>query len=271
MPTKYADVRGYATYYYYVGATTLPDVIPDFSRGRRLVFLHAAGSNGHSWHYQYDHLGKSHSPVAFDLPGHGRTSGVEGLHSVGDYADFTALFLDALKLDSTVIVGRSMGGAIAMELALRHPARVQALILMATAAKFAIPKERAENWRAVAMGRASQPFTNDGYSPKTIAERPEIIREGWGEQIRTDPRVRWTDIVACTQVDLRERIDKVDKPTLVLAGADDTVTTPADAEFIKSRIRNSRLETIADAAHNLTTERPDEVNLAIEKFITELR
>ena len=141
-----------------------------------------------------------------------------------------------------MIVGRSMGGAVAMDFALRHPKRVQALVLIATAAKFNIAKERIEGWRAVTMGRTGQPFTNDGYSPKTIAERPEIIREGWGEQIRTDPRVRWGDMVACSQVDLRDQIGGIDKPTLILAGADDQITPPADAEFIQGRIKGSRLE-----------------------------
>jgi pimeloyl-ACP methyl ester carboxylesterase len=271
MPTKYADVRGYATYYYYVGKTTLPDVVPDFSRGRKIILLHAAGSNGHSWHNQYDDLGKSHSPVAPDLPGHGRTSGVEGLRTVRDYADFTAAFLDALKIDSAIIVGRSMGGAVAMDFALRYARRVQALVLVATAAKFNIPKERIDGWHAVTMGRTGQPFTNDGYSPKTIADRPEIIREGWGEQIRTDPRVRWTDMVACSQVDLRDQIAAIDKPTLILAGADDSITPPADAQFLKDKIKGSRLELIPDAAHNLTTEKPGEVNGAIQKFLSELK
>jgi pimeloyl-ACP methyl ester carboxylesterase len=271
MPTKYADVGGYATYYYYVGQTTLPDVVPDLSRGRKIVLLHAAGSNAHSWHYQYEHLGTTDSPLAPDLPGHGRTSGVEGLRTVQDYADFTAAFLDALKVDSAVIAGRSMGGAVAMDFALRYPKRVQALVLLATAAKFNIPQDRIDGWHAVTMGRTGQPFTNDGYSPKTIAERPEIIREGWGEQIRTDPRVRWTDMVGCSQVDLREKIAKIDQPALILAGADDVVTPPADAEFIKARIKGSRLEVIADAAHNLTTEKPAEVSAAIENFLGELR
>src|SRR5229473_7230375 len=110
MPTKYVDVSGYATYYYYVGKTTLPDVAPDFSRGRKLVLLHGAGSNGHAWHYQYEHLGNRHSPIALDLPGHGHSSGVEGLRAVEDYADFVAAFLDALKIKSAVILGHSMGG-----------------------------------------------------------------------------------------------------------------------------------------------------------------
>jgi 3-oxoadipate enol-lactonase / 4-carboxymuconolactone decarboxylase len=271
MPTKYADVRGYATYYYYVGRTTLPDVVPDFSRGRKLILLHAAGSNGHAWHYQYEALGSAHSPIAPDLPGHGRTSGVEGLRTIQDYADFTIAFADALKIDSAVFVGRSMGGAIAMDLAARYPKRVEGLVLMATAAKFNVPKERVEQWRAVTMGRSGQPFTNDGYSPKTIAEKREVIQEGWGEQIRTDPRTRWGDLVACSEVDLGAQLAKITTPTLILAGADDQLTTSADANLINSGIKGARLELIADAAHNLTTERPTEVNAAVEKFLADLR
>jgi 3-oxoadipate enol-lactonase len=271
MPTKYVEVSGCATHYYYVGKTTLPDVVPDFARGRKLLLLHGAGSNGHAWHYQYEQLGNRHSPIAPDLPGHGRSSGVEGLHTVEDYAAFTVGFLDALKLDSVVIGGHSMGGAIAMETALRHPARVKALVLIATAAKFEIPKDRIETWRAVTMGRASQPFNNDGYSPKTIATKPEVIREGWGEQIQTDPRVRWGDLVACSQIDLRDQIGRLDKPTLILAGADDSITPTAEAEFLKGRIKGARLEVVADAAHRLTTERPDVANAAIEKFLDALR
>jgi pimeloyl-ACP methyl ester carboxylesterase len=270
MPTKYADVRGFATFYSYVGKTTLPDVVPDFSRGHKLIFIHAAGSNGHAWHYQYEALGAAHSPIAFDLPGHGRSAGVEGLRSIDDYADFVAAFADTLKIDSAVIVGRSMGGAIAMDLALRHPSRVQALVLMATAAKFNIPAERIEQWRGVTMGRTGQPFTDDGYSPKTIAEKRAVIQEGWGEQIRTDPRTRWGDMVACAAVDLREQISQIAKPTLILTGADDQTTPLADAEFIRSRVKGSRLEVIADAAHSLTTEQPDEVNAAVAKFLAGL-
>jgi pimeloyl-ACP methyl ester carboxylesterase len=271
MPTKYVEVTGYATYYYYVGETTLPDVVPDFSRGPTLLLLHGAGSNGHAWHYQYEHLGNRHSPIALDLPGHGRSSGVEALRNIEDYAAFTVAFLDALKLDSVVVVGHSMGGAIAMELALHYPNRVKALVLIATAAKFEIPKERFDTWRAVTMGRASQPFNNDGYSPKTISTKPEIIREGWGEQIQTDPRVRWGDLVACSQVDLRDGIGRLDKRTLILAGADDTITPPAEAELLKSRIKGARLEVVSDAGHRLTTERAEAANAAIEKFLDELR
>jgi pimeloyl-ACP methyl ester carboxylesterase len=271
MPTKYTEVKGHATYYYYNGATCLPDVVPDLSRGRAIMLVHGAGSNAHVWHRQIAALGQHHSPVALDLPGHGRSAGVEGLASVQDYADFVAAFMDALKLRSAVILGHSMGGAIAMELALRHPARVEALILSATAAKFKLAADRVEALRAVMMGRAPQAFNTDGYSPKTIKENFEVVREGWMEQIRTDPRVRYGDIVACGKVDLRDAIASIEKPTLVIAGADDQGTTAADAEFIQSKIRGAKLAIIPDAGHLIPRERPAEYQAAIDSFLAELK
>jgi len=270
MPTKYAQVNGHPTYYYYVGRTTTPDVVPDFSRGKTVVFVHASGSNAHSWHNQFDGLGAKHSPIAMDMPGHGRSDGVVGFETIAQYTDFTAAFLDALKTKSAVIAGRSLGAMVALDLALRYPDRAQAVIAICGAAKFNIPAERLAALEAVAKGRVSQQFNNDGYSPKTIKEKIDVIREGWGEQIKTDPRVRWTDVKACAAADLRADLGKIRKPTLVLAGADDTVATAADGQFIAEHIAVAKLVTIADAAHNLPTERPAEVNAEIDKFLSQL-
>ncbi len=270
MPTKYAQVAGHPTYYYYIGATTTPDVVPDFSRGKTIVFVHASGSNGHSWHNQVDGLGAKHSPIAMDMPGHARSDGVVGFETVAQYTDFLAAFLDALKIKSAVIAGRSLGGMVALDFAIRHPDRTQAVIAMCAAAKFNIPAERLAALEAVAKGRASQQFNNDGYAPKTAKEKIEVIREGWGEQVKTDPRVRWTDVKACAAADLRPDLSKIKQPVLVLAGADDTTATVDDARFIAEHIAGARLAAIADAAHNLPTERPAEVNAEIEKFLSQL-
>ena len=249
----------------------MPDVVPDFSRGRKILFVHGAGSNGHTWHRQVEAIGEHNSAVALDLPGHGRSAGVEGLRTVTDYADFVAAFLDALKIKSAVILGHSMGGAIAMDLALRHSARVDALIISCSAPKFNVSAERTEALRAVTMGRAPQAFNTDGYSPKTVKENFDVVREGWMEQIKTDPRVRYTDIVACSQVDLRDSIAKIDKSALIIAGADDQSTTQADAEFMAGKIRGSKSKIIADAGHFIPRERPAEYNAAIEQFLGELK
>jgi len=270
MPTKYVEVQGCATYYYYAGQTTLPDVTPDFSRGRKIIMVHGAGSNGHSWHNQVDHLGRAHSPIAIDLPAHGRSSGVEGLKTVQEYSDFVVAFLDALGIGSAVIAGRSMGGAIAMDMAMRYAGRVEAIVPVVTAAKFNIESKRIQALRDVALGRSAQAFVTFGYSPATVKDRFEIVREGWMEQIQTDPRVRYTDMVACTQCDIREQISKIDKPALIMAGVHDPITTPDDAKLIHESLRGSKLRLIDDAGHHLPNEQPAETNSAIESFLSEL-
>jgi pimeloyl-ACP methyl ester carboxylesterase len=271
MPTKYLHIDGHAIYLHYAGKTTLPDVVPDFTKGRKIIFIHGAGGNGHGFHKELSHLATSHSPMAPDLPGHGRSSGVEGLRSVRDYSDFVAILLDKLKIRSAVIGGHSMGGAIAMDFAIRHPDRVEALILIATAAKFSIPKDRIEGMRAVMMGRASQAFTTDNYSPKTVKESFDVVREGWMEQVKTDPRVCYTDMVACDECDVRNDIAKITHPTLILAGADDNSTTAADAQAIASKIKSAQVNVIADGGHALPLERPAEVNAAIDSFLAGLK
>ncbi len=191
--------------------------------------------------------------------------------SIHDYADFTAHIMDALQMKSAVLGGWSMGGAIAMDLALRYPARVEALILVATAAKVAVTDELLKQHWSVMMGRAPQQFLTDAFAPKTVKENFDLVRESWMEQIKTDPRVRYTDIRACSQIDLRDSIGKIDKPALILAGWEDKLTTPAESELSHGRIKGSRLSVIADAGHMIPTEKPAEVNRAIDQFLGELK
>jgi pimeloyl-ACP methyl ester carboxylesterase len=271
MPTKYININGHAVYMHYAGQTTLPEVVPDFSQGRKVVMIHGAGGNGHSWHKQIAHLAGAHSPISLDLPGHGRSSGTDGMNSIREYADFVAAFLDALQIKSAVIAGHSMGGAIAMQTALAHPSRVDGLLLVATAARFNIPKDRISAMRDVMMGRAPQAFTTDAYSPRTIKENFDLVREGWMEQIKTDPRVRYTDLVACDKADLRGDLEKISQPTMILAGVDDAITTPADAEGVGSKIKGAKIEVIADAGHALPWERAAEVNAAFDNFLAGLK
>jgi pimeloyl-ACP methyl ester carboxylesterase len=78
LPSKYVTLDGAAVHYLHSGPTTLPGVVPPLDRGRLFLLVHAAGSNAGMWRRQMDGLGAAHSVVALDLPGHGRSSGVEG-------------------------------------------------------------------------------------------------------------------------------------------------------------------------------------------------
>jgi pimeloyl-ACP methyl ester carboxylesterase len=265
MPTKYVDVNGYAIHYFHTGHTTLPDVVPDLSKGKLLIYIHGAGGNGHYGHKLLDLLAANHSPLAFDFPSHGRSSGTESLKSIPAYSDCLYALAQQLRLRPAVLVGHSMGGAIAMDFALRHADQVEALILVATAAKFTLPSDRIDIWKQVMTGRAPQPFTKDAFSPTTPMN---IVQEGWMEQIKTDPRVRYFDLVACSEVDITPRLGEIRKPTLVVCGQDDVVTPVALGEQLRNGISGAKLEVVPEAGHAVPLEKPKELCELIEKFVT---
>jgi pimeloyl-ACP methyl ester carboxylesterase len=267
MPTKYVTVDGTAVHYFHAGRPTLPSIAPDLSQGELLLFVHGAGSNGNTWHRQLSAFADTHSPLAFDFPGHGRSGGTESLKSIEAYRDFLAAFIDVLRLRPGVLIGRSMGGAIAMAYALAHPGRVRALVLVASAARFELPPAMLDTWKNVMLGRAQQPFSTEAFSSKTDFA---VMREAWMEQVKTDPRVRYFDLVACNQFDIAARLGELAVPTLIIAGRDDALTPPQRSEVLRKGIKGSKLVVIEDAGHTLSNEKPEEFNGALREFLATL-
>jgi len=267
MFSKYVDIDGVAINYFHTGRSTLPDVTPSLDQGELLVFLHGAGSNGHTWHNQLTHFAARHSAVAADWPGHGRSGSTEGLPDVDAHVRFTAAFADALALRPCVLVGRALGGAVALAFALAHPARVRALVLVATPARFDVPQASLDIWRNVTMGRATQPFSTALFSPKSGGA---VMRECFMEQVKTDPRVRYTDMMACADLDLTPRLGALRVPTLVVTGRDDHFAPPDKAADLQGRIAGAQLVIVEDAGHMLTSEQPEAFNRAVEAFLEAL-
>ncbi len=263
MPAKYVTVDGVALHYLHTGPTTLPDVPPALDRGRRLLFLHAAGSTAGTWRRQLEGLADTHSAVALDLPGHGRSSGVDGLGSVEAYAHVVERFVEAVGLGPSIVVGRSMGGAIALVLAARGAPFVRGIVLACTGSRFELPAERLASLHDVVRGRLPQQFTTETFSPAT---GPDVMREAWTEQVKTDPRVRYADLLACQAFDGRALLSRVRVPALVVAGADDQVTPPAQSEAIAAAIAGARLEVIPQAGHQAPLEQPETFNRLICDF-----
>jgi pimeloyl-ACP methyl ester carboxylesterase len=267
MFSKYVTVDGVAVNYFHTGRSTLPDVTPALDQGELLLFLHGAGSNAHTWHRQLEHFQQRHSALAVDLPAHGRSGSIEGLPDLDAHVRFTAAYADALALRPCVLVGRALGGAVAIAFALAHPAQVRALVLVATPARFVMPPASLDTWRAVTMGRATQPFSTALFSPKADMA---VMRECFMEQVKTDPRVRYTDMLACDGVDFSQRLAELSVPTLVITGRDDHFAPPEQAEKVRRGIAGAQLTVVDDAGHMLTSEQPDAFNRAVEAFVEAL-
>jgi pimeloyl-ACP methyl ester carboxylesterase len=115
----------------------------------------------------------------------------------------------------------------------------------------------------VVRGRLPQQFTTETFSPATGMD---LMREAWMEQVKTDPRVRYGDVLACRAFDGGPLLARVRVPTLVVAGADDGMTPPARAEELARGIAGARLEVLAQAGHQAPLEQADAFNRLVVFF-----
>jgi pimeloyl-ACP methyl ester carboxylesterase len=258
-------VEGVATFVHHVGRTTLPEVVPDLSRGETVLCLHASGGNGGGFAALLAALEPEHSPLAIDLPGHGRSGGLDSLASIEAMAGFVGAFLDKWGIARAVLLGHSMGGAVALRLALERPGLVRGLVLCASAPRFAgtaVPVVT-----RVVEGKERRPFFRDAYSPKAP---PEVLRRGFLEDLKTDPRALLGDLLACRAFDVRAELPRVAAPTLVVVGEDEEPAMRAGSEQLASGIRGATLCRIPDAGHMLPLEQPAALAGAVSEFLRAL-
>lgn len=264
MPTKYLYRDELAIHYEHTGETTLPGVPPPLDRGAAILFVHGTGGNGRLWSRQLAHFGARHSPVAVDLPGHGRSGGLDGPASIAEAAALLSHVLEELQAPPAVVVGHGLGGKVALALALDHAPRVRAVVTIGTTSAPAAAESEIGVLRDVVRGRRPQAFDTP-----LFAKKPDmaVIREAWGEIVKTDPRVRLQDLETYERDDLRPRLSSIGVPTLVLHGEDDAYCDRACAEELAGGVGGARLELVPGAGHLAQMEQADRVNALIEELL----
>ena len=264
MAHKYFRIEGVATYFHHRGPTTLPETVPDRGQGERILCLHGAGGNGAVFDPLLDLLGERHEPLAFDQPGHGRSGSFDSLGSIERMAGFTRALWEKLALRAPVFLGHSMGGAVALQLALDHPSEVRGLVLVGAGARFEGTEEGAESIRRVSEGKARRRFDKEIYSPDT---EPEVMRRGFMESLKTDPRAVYGDMLAIGDCDLVPRLGDVSVPTLVVMGADEKPRMKGQAELLADSIPGAERVDVPAAGHQIHLEQPAAVAAAVENFL----
>jgi len=261
---KYSRIDGVATFLHHRGPTTLPEVVPDRGQGERILCLHGAGGNGAVFDPLLDLLGERHEPLAFDQPGHGRSGSFDSLGSIDRMAAFTRALWEKLALRAPVLLGHSMGGAVALQLALDHPDEVRGLVLVGAGARFDDTEEGAEFVRKVSEGKARRRFEKEIYSPQTA---PEIMQRGFLESLKTDPRALYGDMLAIGDCDLVSRLGDIVAPTLVVVGEDEVPRMREQAELLTASIPGAQRVDVPAAGHQIHLEQPAAVAAAIEDFL----
>lgn len=222
--------------------------------------MHAAGSSGDEWVQQRLAFGWQHEISTPDLPGHGRSTAAP-LRSIEAMAEWLRTHH---ALAGAVLVGHSMGAAVAIAAAARESPR--GLVLMGAGPRLRVPEGFVEE-----VGRdarvASRRLATRGFA---MAARAAMVERASAFMTRTDPAVLAADFQAGLAFDAMPLLGAVGAPTLVLVGAEDRMTTLADAETIASGIPGAELRVIEGAGHMLMLERPRETNAALAAFVERL-
>ena len=252
----YLEVDGRKLHY------VLRETVP--ARQPPVVFVHGAGGSHQHWLYQVRDL-TGWPTYALDLPGHGRSEG-PGRDSIGAYGDLVVAFLDAAGMERAVLVGHSMGGAIAQDVALRYPARVAGLGLVATGARLRVAPVLLEGIQQ--DPEAAVALIGDwAYGPDAPEE---LVRLGQRQMAQVAPEVLYNDFVACDGFNVMEQVAGIEARVSVLCGTRDRLTPIKYSVYLRDRISNATLRLVEGAGHMVMVERPGEVVKALTALLEQL-
>lgn len=214
--------------------------------------------------------------IAFDNRGVGRSGRPAGPYSVAEMADDAVAVLDACELERAHVYGISLGGMIAQELVLRHPDRVERLVLGATTpgGPTAVPAdattlaffERRASMTAEEAVWASVPVN---YAPRTRQQHGQRIADDIVQRLRypIEPEPYRAQLTAALTHDAGARLAAVKAPTMVLHGREDRMVPAENAKLLADAIPGAILELLPEAAHLYPTDEP-QADRRIAAFLT---
>ncbi len=233
--------------------------------GPALLFIHGAGGNALLWGRVLQAMPRRVEAVALDLPGHGRSAG-PGQSTISAYGDAVLGAVAALELANGVLVGHSMGGAIALDVALHEPSWLRGLVVLSAAAhSMATPEFLQQLARHPALAR--QRIIDEGYGPATPQRERELAAKQLAE---VDPEALRNDYAACSRFDARSRLTAIRCPALLLCGAEDRLIPPPSVRALRDGLPAATFKLVPGAGHMLPLERPAAVAEAILRFVDSL-
>ena len=258
----------------------------DIGSGPPMVFIHGLGACWQTWLENLPHFAASHRCIAMDLAGFGASDCVDGEVSIERYARNVAELCEQLDLDRAVFVANSMGGFIALEVAIRFPALVDRLVLVSAAVFWQEYRHAAP---VVAFAEATEASIGRAIvgSERWLVRRPKLraaalgfggirfphllSRELQSELLLTAKR---TDgflpaLQALANYSLRDELDKVTCPTLIVWGSEDTLVGVRHAGELERAIAGARKSIYERTGHVVMLERPQRFNREVDEFVAE--
>ena len=233
-------------------------------QAERLIFIHGSGDSGAVWEPLLALL-PGVEALAFDLPGHGARVAEPGPErmSVRDYAEDVYQTLTARGVDGGVVIGHSLGGAIALRLAVDHPGFARRIVLVGSGARLRVAPQFLEVARA-AGPEGAPALTEMSFAPGH-EERAHAFQAA---RAPTAPGMLYRDLAACDEFDMMGEVASITQPALLIVGDADRMTPPKYAEFLHQRLPDSQLTVIPGAGHYVQIERPEAVASALREWLS---
>lgn len=236
---------------------------------RALVFIHGSGDSARIWRLQTEYFEQAgREAFAIDLPGHGQRPDMFPPEevTVPEYAHVAhKIITDELKLERPIIAGHSLGGAVALMMALEYGSELGGLILVGTGARLRVLPSILEDARQ-APDQARASLAEFAVTQANIATVPQQVAR---EQVMPGPTILYRDLAACNVFDVMQRLQEIQLPTLIICGIDDRLTPVKYSEYMHKQIAGSKLHVFPDAGHYVMREQPEAVNRAIEAWLEE--
>ncbi len=229
-----------------------------------LVLVHGAGGNHLVWPPQVRHLEET-AVYALDLPGHG-ASPSPPCASISAYSEVIRDFVDALELPWFVLAGHSMGGAIALDFALAYGHRLAGIAVVSAGARMKVSPTFLNGVVDNFLDVTAKIVDYSYYTAVSEAERArylQFLREN-------EPVLLQRDFAVVEAFDVRDRVNTISVPTMILCGKHDRMTPPALSQFLHDCIGGSQFHLIDDAGHNVQIEQPEVVAMHLDRFISQL-
>ena len=244
--------------------------------GPPLLLIHGLGYARWGWEPVLPGLAERFSVVLFDNRGIGESDAPPGPYTAAEMAGDAVLVLDEAGIGRAHILGTSLGGMVAQELALSYPERVDRLVLACTTpggpraypmpqVTVALMAEAATLEPAVALRR----FVENALAPATVEARPQIVERIMRHRLATaqDPLAWGAQAAAGATFDAHDRLGALAAPTLVQHGDEDVVVDPRNADLLVELLGAARLERFPGTGHLYFWEEPERFTASVAAFL----
>jgi pimeloyl-ACP methyl ester carboxylesterase len=256
--------------------------------GDPLLLVMGLAADSTAWIFQVPEFARRHRTIVFDNRGVGRSSKPPGPYTIHEMADDAAGLLDAIGIARAHVVGVSMGGMIAQELALRHPERVRGLVLACT---FPEPDADAERQRAFSLARFGGRVTASGETEIDVTavdpfmllqhvlprvfnqsfidrELPKLLQIfGGALQYGFSLEAILGQVEAVMGHKATDRLHRIAAPTLVITGDADLLVSPANSDVLARNIPGAKLVRVPGGSHGFNFETPEVFNREVLDFL----